>query len=549
MLTPADRNRIAVNIWTAKVIPVILAGIVGYATYVLVALCCGKSCTINYVMVKHNDNGAAIPILVTYFLLFILMTTCFLRLVHITTVDPPYVPLGAAALRDRQHYTERATTKSQEVGIAMGEYNSGNNSGGTSPEATDSYNDPDSPGLELFYTKDVFICSTDGRPIWCSECSNWKPDRTHHDSSSGRCIRKMDHFCPWSVTLTPEIQVVKTNKTIRVGGPVGENNFKFFIQFNAYTALYCFHLLVVMAYYIHKQGEHVNRHFIAILALATFFGLFTGSMAGTSLNLAALNLTQVERLGGKTKLYILAILKTAPTTPSPTTSLGEITYPLDLGYKPESHATSSAPVIRANGNTQLPQDVNRVQIKPSFVQDGHNTAEPSQNLPAREFSDRSRQAPIFGTGGTSDTAGNPASIQDIGTLTEGEPKSGAPIQPQVLSQGTALSLKGGIERSTTSSETMETPGENVSSRDSRATRTFVVLKMLQPGDNPWDLGSARLNLETVMGTGFFDWLLPIRRSPCCDHEDSDSHFKVGPKVAVLRASTNPNQPEKTLVTR
>jgi hypothetical protein len=39
----------------------------------------------------------------------------------------------------------------------------------------------------------------------------------------------------------------------RVGGAVGENNFKFFIQFNGYTALYCFHLVVVMAIYAAKQ--------------------------------------------------------------------------------------------------------------------------------------------------------------------------------------------------------------------------------------------------------------------------------------------------------
>jgi len=39
----------------------------------------------------------------------------------------------------------------------------------------------------------------------------------------------------------------------RVGGPVGENNFKFFIQFTGYTSLYCLHLLVVMAVYVHKQ--------------------------------------------------------------------------------------------------------------------------------------------------------------------------------------------------------------------------------------------------------------------------------------------------------
>jgi palmitoyltransferase len=37
----ADRNQ-TVNIWTAKIIPIVLAGVVGYATYVLVALLCGK---------------------------------------------------------------------------------------------------------------------------------------------------------------------------------------------------------------------------------------------------------------------------------------------------------------------------------------------------------------------------------------------------------------------------------------------------------------------------------------------------------------------------
>jgi hypothetical protein len=42
-------------------------------------------------------------------------------------------------------------------------------------------------------------------------------------------------------------------KICRVGGPVGENNFKFFIQFNGYTALYCIYLLVVMAFYVHEQ--------------------------------------------------------------------------------------------------------------------------------------------------------------------------------------------------------------------------------------------------------------------------------------------------------
>jgi hypothetical protein len=46
-----------------------------------------------------------------------------------------------------------------------------------------------------------------------------------------------------------------TNKLGRVGGAVGENNFKFFIQFTGYTALYCTHILVVMAIYVARQKQ------------------------------------------------------------------------------------------------------------------------------------------------------------------------------------------------------------------------------------------------------------------------------------------------------
>lgn len=153
--------------------------------------------TVNYLLVKHNDSGAAIPILVVHFLLFILMTTSFLRLVHITIWDPPYLPLGLSADRERQTFREKDKDRHEENGIAIGEYVPGVSSGGTSTDTMGSRDDPDSPGLELFYTKDVFTCEMDGRPRWCSQCSNWKPDRAHHCSSSGRCILKMDHFCPW----------------------------------------------------------------------------------------------------------------------------------------------------------------------------------------------------------------------------------------------------------------------------------------------------------------------------------------------------------------
>ena len=38
-----------------------------------------------------------------------------------------------------------------------------------------------------------------GKPIRCSYCLNWKPDRAHHCRDNGRCVRRTDHFCPWSV--------------------------------------------------------------------------------------------------------------------------------------------------------------------------------------------------------------------------------------------------------------------------------------------------------------------------------------------------------------
>jgi len=55
-----------------------------------------------------------------------------------------------------------------------------------------------------FLYKDDFIYERDGRSIWCSICANWKPDRAHYCREVGRCVRKMDHFCPWqAVVLQP----------------------------------------------------------------------------------------------------------------------------------------------------------------------------------------------------------------------------------------------------------------------------------------------------------------------------------------------------------
>jgi len=191
MQTKEEHNSVAANLLVARVIPAVLIGVMGYSTYVLVELC------VNYLLVQHHNSRAAVPILVVHFVLLILMLASFLRLLHITLFDPPLLPLGASALQRRSHPRGINGFKTGKDMILSGEYNAGGSSGGTSTETANMKDNPDSPGLELFYSKDIFRCEIDGKPKWCSECANWKPDRTHHCSMMNRCILKMDHFCPW----------------------------------------------------------------------------------------------------------------------------------------------------------------------------------------------------------------------------------------------------------------------------------------------------------------------------------------------------------------
>lgn len=76
----------------------------------------------------------------------------------------------------------------------------------------------------------------------CHKCNdNYKPPRAHHDSVTGRCIVKMDHYCPW------------------VCNAVGALNHKFFVLFIFYTLLTSIQALVLIVVrlvrcgYLHKE--------------------------------------------------------------------------------------------------------------------------------------------------------------------------------------------------------------------------------------------------------------------------------------------------------
>ncbi|MCJ1383487.1 palmitoyltransferase pfa5 [Xylographa soralifera] len=63
-------------------------------------------------------------------------------------------------------------------------------------------------------------------------------------------------------------------------------------------------------------------------------------------------------------------------------------------------------------------------------------------------------------------------------------------------------------------------------------RTFAILHS-KPGENPYDLGYYG-NFKSVMGTNIVDWLVPLRYSPCCDHDSGESAFALGPVVQRMR---------------
>ncbi|KAL4821150.1 DHHC palmitoyltransferase-domain-containing protein [Aspergillus spinulosporus] len=291
-----------ISLAVARVIPVVLFGIIIYSCYVITKPLC-----IDYLidpLPKYNRPsrvGAGAAILVVFYILLLFVIITYLRLLYSVVYNPDLLPRSQAA--DQQSTpAKRSRSRSRKRRKGHGHRKSKSDEVSDKPagdveRALDYNAGPmvlpwDTAGLEYFYKKDVFVCQPDGRPIYCSKCCHYKPDRTHHCREVDRCVKKMDHFCPW------------------VGGVVSETSFKFFIQFVFYTALFCMTVLVVCAIYtaeLRQDTGDVNPHWAIGVGLSGFFGLFTFGMTLSSLQLAAFNLTTIENLNRRSAVWTLAI--------------------------------------------------------------------------------------------------------------------------------------------------------------------------------------------------------------------------------------------------
>ncbi|KAL6238069.1 DHHC palmitoyltransferase-domain-containing protein [Aspergillus navahoensis] len=290
-----------INLAVARVIPVVLFGIIIYSCYVITKPLC-----IDYLidpLPKYNRPsrvGAGAAIIVVFYVLLLYVVITYLRLLYTVVWNPDLIPRSPAADQRSTPAKQSRDRSRRRKGHGRRESNPNEVSdkpAGDVERALDYNARPmvlpwNTAGLEYFYRKDVFVCQPDGRPIYCSKCCHYKPDRTHHCREMDRCVRKMDHFCPW------------------VGGVVSETSFKFFIQFVFYTALFCITILVVCAIYtaeLRQDTGDVNPHWAIGIGLSGFFGLFTIGMTLSSLQLAAFNLTTIENLNRRSAVWTLAI--------------------------------------------------------------------------------------------------------------------------------------------------------------------------------------------------------------------------------------------------
>ncbi|XP_033119219.1 palmitoyltransferase ZDHHC3-like [Anneissia japonica] len=132
------------------------------------------------------------------------------------------------------------------------------------------------------------ILSQDGEN-WsiCQKCEAYRPPRAHHCRICQRCIRKMDHHCPW------------------INNCVGEFNQKFFIQFLFYVGLAAvYSIVLIILCWTTTSSKHLKfpehnakvAHTIVLIVESILFGLFVCAIGCDQISAILEDETAVEQV-------------------------------------------------------------------------------------------------------------------------------------------------------------------------------------------------------------------------------------------------------------
>ncbi|KAK9754871.1 DHHC palmitoyltransferase [Popillia japonica] len=137
---------------------------------------------------------------------------------------------------------------------------------------------------------DIHSAETVGEVDWtiCTRCETYRPPRAHHCRICKRCIRRMDHHCPW------------------INNCVGERNQKYFIQFLLYVgalSMYAISLIVISWVYECQEcdpdvptKQRRIMHCVILLLESALFGLFVSAILTDQLQAILSDETGIEQI-------------------------------------------------------------------------------------------------------------------------------------------------------------------------------------------------------------------------------------------------------------
>ncbi|KAH8378380.1 hypothetical protein KR093_011084 [Drosophila rubida] len=125
----------------------------------------------------------------------------------------------------------------------------------------------------------------------CTRCETYRPPRAHHCRICKRCIRRMDHHCPW------------------INNCVGERNQKYFLQFLVYVGiLSLYSVALILGSWISPCTECNQNviesqlrmiHSVILLLESALFGLFVTAIMVDQLHAILYDETAVEAIQQK----------------------------------------------------------------------------------------------------------------------------------------------------------------------------------------------------------------------------------------------------------